>query len=65
MKAGLFALVALLCALAPGQALAPLTELALEIFLKDKVSAFKIPRKILFVSELPVGLTGKVQHFRS
>lgn len=42
-----------------------LTELALEIFLKDKVSAFKIPRKILFVSELPVGLTGKVQHFRS
>ncbi|MBI4751310.1 MAG: acyl--CoA ligase [Acidobacteria bacterium] len=39
-----------------------LTELALETFLKERISAFKIPRKIIFVSELPVGLTGKIRY---
>lgn len=39
-----------------------LTELALETFLKGRISAFKIPRKIIFVSELPVGLTGKIRY---
>ncbi|HNJ42618.1 MAG TPA: long-chain fatty acid--CoA ligase, partial [Acidobacteriota bacterium] len=39
-----------------------LTELALETFLKERISAYKIPQKIIFVPEIPVGLTGKIRH---
>jgi long-chain acyl-CoA synthetase len=37
-----------------------LTEEALTAFLRERLSEFKIPRRILFQSELPTGLTGKV-----
>lgn len=40
-----------------------LSEQALSAFLKDRISAYKIPRKIVFVTELPIGtpgLTGKI-----
>lgn len=37
-----------------------LSETALHGFLKERISTYKIPRKIVFVTELPVGLTGKM-----
>lgn len=37
------------------------TEQELRIFLSHKLAAFKIPRKIVFLSEIPKGPTGKLQ----
>ena len=37
------------------------TEKDLQEYLKKKIAVFKIPRKILFLDELPKGSTGKVQ----
>ncbi len=38
-----------------------LSEAALEAFLRERISDYKIPRRIVFVQELPLGLTGKIQ----
>ena len=37
------------------------TELELRSFLSQRLAAFKTPRKILFLSEIPKGATGKLQ----
>ncbi|MEP7203617.1 MAG: acyl--CoA ligase [Ilumatobacteraceae bacterium] len=37
------------------------TEAALRSYLSDKLAAFKVPRHIVFVSEIPKGATGKIQ----
>ncbi len=37
------------------------TEQELRVFLSTKVAAFKTPRKILFLKEIPKGATGKLQ----
>ena len=36
-------------------------ELELQNFVKQRVAAYKVPKKILFVDELPKGATGKLQ----
>ena len=38
-----------------------LTALELKNFLKNKLSSFKIPQKIIFLDEIPKGKTGKLQ----
>lgn len=38
-----------------------LSAAALEAFLRERISDFKLPRRIEFLSELPVGLTGKIR----
>ena len=45
---------------APGDALA----LELQAFVRDKIAAYKYPRWIEFVPELPKTATGKIQRFR-
>jgi acyl-CoA synthetase (AMP-forming)/AMP-acid ligase II/thioesterase domain-containing protein/acyl carrier protein len=50
--------VAAVVVLAPGQ---PVTELALREFAAERLAAFKIPAKIVFLDEIPKGPTGKVQ----
>jgi benzoate-CoA ligase len=47
--------------LKPGQ---NLDEDALKAFVKDKLAAYKYPRLIQFVSELPKTATGKIQRFK-
>ncbi|HEY7628022.1 MAG TPA: AMP-dependent synthetase, partial [Ilumatobacteraceae bacterium] len=37
------------------------SEADLRAFVSEQVAAFKVPRRILFVTELPKGSTGKVQ----
>ena len=39
-----------------------LNEAELAAFLRDLISDFKVPQKYIFLSELPVGMTGKIQH---
>jgi len=41
-----------------GQAL---TDKALRDFLAERLADFKVPRKILFMAEIPKGATGKLQ----
>ena len=40
-----------------------LTETEVREFCKGKISHFKIPRYITFVSEFPTTVTGKIQKF--
>ena len=40
---------------------ATVTERELRSFLSTKLAAFKMPRKILFLAEIPKGATGKLQ----
>ena len=40
------------------------TEAELKAFVKDKLAAFKYPRQIAFISELPKTATGKIQRFK-
>jgi acyl-coenzyme A synthetase/AMP-(fatty) acid ligase len=47
-----------------GHAAGPALEAALKAFVKDKIAAYKYPRWIEFVSELPKTATGKIQRFR-
>ena len=37
------------------------TEQELRAFLAERLAAFKTPRKILFLAEIPKGATGKLQ----
>src|SRR3984957_12089285 len=37
------------------------TEQELAAFLSERLAAFKTPRKIIFLSEIPKGATGKLQ----
>jgi oxalate---CoA ligase len=37
------------------------TEQELGAFLSERLAAFKTPRKILFLAEIPKGATGKLQ----
>jgi acyl-CoA synthetase (AMP-forming)/AMP-acid ligase II len=37
------------------------TELELRAYLGEKLAAFKVPRRIVFVDEIPKGATGKIQ----
>ncbi len=39
-----------------------LSEATMKQFLRERISDYKIPHKIVFVQKLPVGLTGKIQH---
>jgi benzoate-CoA ligase len=39
-------------------------EAELKAFVKDKLAAYKYPRQIAFVSELPKTATGKIQRFK-
>jgi benzoate-CoA ligase len=47
--------------LKPGQAA---TDAELKAFVKDRLAAYKYPRAIEFISELPKTATGKIQRFR-
>ncbi|PPR44298.1 MAG: putative sulfoacetate--CoA ligase, partial [Alphaproteobacteria bacterium MarineAlpha5_Bin11] len=38
-----------------------LTEKEIKLFLGDKLATFKIPKKIVFLQEIPKGNTGKLQ----
>ncbi|MGA9600403.1 MAG: acyl--CoA ligase [Methylocystis sp.] len=40
---------------------ASVTERELKAFLSERLAAFKVPRKILFLDEIPKGATGKLQ----
>jgi benzoate-CoA ligase len=40
------------------------TDAELKAFVKDKLAAYKYPRSIEFVNELPKTATGKIQRFR-
>ena len=40
---------------------ASVTERELRVFLAERLAAFKVPRKILFLDEIPKGATGKLQ----
>lgn len=40
---------------------APLSEMEIRMFLRDRLSEYKIPKSIHFVAELPKGLSGKVR----
>jgi benzoate-CoA ligase len=40
------------------------TEAELKAFVKDKLAAYKYPRSIVFIDELPKTATGKIQRFR-
>jgi oxalate---CoA ligase len=43
---------------------ARLTESALIGFLHDRLTAFKVPRRLVFIDEIPKGPTGKIQRNR-
>jgi benzoate-CoA ligase len=47
--------------LKPGQ---QVVEATLKAFVKDRLAAYKYPRLIEFVAELPKTATGKIQRFR-
>jgi benzoate-CoA ligase len=40
------------------------TEADLKAFVKDRLAAYKYPRQIEFISELPKTATGKIQRFK-
>jgi benzoate-CoA ligase len=40
------------------------TEAELKAFVKDKLAAYKYPRSIVFIDELPKTATGKIQRFK-
>ena len=50
--------------LRPGYAAAPATVLALQHFVQTKLAAYKYPRWIEFVQDLPKTATGKIQRFK-
>ena len=37
------------------------TSSELKIFAQDKLAQYKIPKKIIFLKEIPLGATGKIQ----
>jgi acyl-coenzyme A synthetase/AMP-(fatty) acid ligase len=37
------------------------TERDLQDFVRERAAAFKVPRKVLFLDEIPKGATGKLQ----
>ena len=47
-----------------GQAPGPALEAEIKQFVKDKIAAYKYPRWIEFVQELPKTATGKIQRFK-
>ena len=47
-----------------GQAPGPALEAEIKQFVKDKIAAYKYPRWIEFVTELPKTATGKIQRFK-
>jgi benzoate-CoA ligase len=47
--------------LKPGQST---TDAELKAFVKDRLAAYKYPRAIEFIAELPKTATGKIQRFR-
>jgi benzoate-CoA ligase len=40
------------------------TDAELKAFVKDRLAAYKYPRSIAFITELPKTATGKIQRFR-
>ena len=50
--------------LKPGADPRQATEAELKAFVKDKLAAYKYPRQIAFVAELPKTATGKIQRFK-
>jgi benzoate-CoA ligase family protein len=50
--------------LAPGQAASGALEDALKAHVRDRLAAYKYPRWIVFVDELPKTATGKVQRYK-
>ena len=38
-----------------------LSEAPLAAFLRQRISDYKVPQRIVFVTDLPVGVTGKIQ----
>ena len=40
------------------------SEADLKVFVKDRLAAYKYPRQIEFVAELPKTATGKIQRFK-
>jgi len=50
--------------LKPGHASLPAVAKELQAFVRDKIAAYKYPRWIEFVPELPKTATGKIQRFR-
>lgn len=40
---------------------ASLSETALQAYLRERISDYKVPHRIILVAEMPVGLTGKVR----
>ena len=50
--------------LKPGHAPSDALAKELQVFVRDKIAAFKYPRWIEFVPELPKTETGKIQRFR-
>ena len=40
------------------------SEAELKAFVKDKLAAYKYPRQIVFVAELPKTATGKIQRYK-
>ena len=47
-----------------GQAPGSVLEAEIKQFVKDKIAAYKYPRWIEFVTELPKTATGKIQRFK-
>jgi benzoate-CoA ligase len=43
---------------------AQVTDTELKAFVKDRLAAYKYPRTIEFIAELPKTATGKIQRFR-
>ena len=37
------------------------TERELRAYLREQLAAFKVPKRIVFVAEIPKGATGKIQ----
>jgi fatty-acyl-CoA synthase len=53
-----------LCAWVKVKEAQKLTEEEVRDFCKGKIAHFKIPRYVMFVSDFPMGVTGKIQKFR-
>src|SRR5205807_9285289 len=50
--------------LAAGHVASPALEEELQAFVKQRLAAYKYPRWIVFVQELPKTATGKIQRFK-
>jgi len=50
--------------LAAGHVASPALEEELQGFVKQRLAAYKYPRWIVFVNELPKTATGKIQRYR-